>query len=285
MWIQENTQPHPVLVILSGLRQGGKKEKHFWSSCSRGTGSLKDWDLIRDFRTLPYPPHLTTTLWKVLWQHSLSPGTSCLATKIQQGCGATGALIHYWGECKIAQLLWKTVLEFLTKLNILLPYTPAITLLGIFLNELKILFIVVQSLSHVWLFVTPWTAARQVPLFFDISQSFLQFLSIELVMLSISSYAALLSLCLQSFSASRSFPVSQLFASDGQSIGTSALAPVLPMNIQGWFPLGLTGLISLQSKGLSRVFSSTTIWKHQFFGAQPSLWSNCHIFTWLLEKP
>ena len=67
------------------------------------------------------------------------------------------------------------------------------------------------------------------------------------------------------------------------SIGASASVP--PMNIQGWFPLGLTGLISLQSKGILRVFSSTTIWKHQFFSAQPSLWSNSHICTWLLEKP
>ena len=81
--------------------------------------------------------------------------------------------------------------------------------------------------------------------------------------------------CLQSFPASGSFPVSQLFASGGQSI--RALASALPMNIQGWFPLGLTGLISLQSKGLSRVFSSITIWRHRFFGAQPSLWSNSHI--------
>ena len=72
--------------------------------------------------------------------------------------------------------------------------------------------------------------------------------------------------------------MSWFFASDGQSIGTSASTPVLPMNIQGWFPLGLTGLISLQSKGFSRVFSSTTIWKHQFFGAQPSLWSNSHLY-------
>ena len=82
-----------------------------------------------------------------------------------------------------------------------------------------------------------------------------------------------LSFCLHSFPPSGPFPMSWLFASDGQSIGTSALALVLPMNIQSWFPLGLTGLISLLSKGLSRVFSSTTIPKHQFFGTQPSLWS------------
>ena len=89
--------------------------------------------------------------------------------------------------------------------------------------------------------------------------------------------------CSQSFLASGSFPMSQLFASRGQNI-RAASASALPMNSQGWFPLGLTGLISLLSKGLSRVFSSTTIRKHQFFGAQPSLWSNSHIHTWLLEN-
>ena len=77
------------------------------------------------------------------------------------------------------------------------------------------------------------------------------------------------------------YPVSQLFASGGQSIGAS----VFPMNCQSWFPLVLTGLISLLSKGPSRVFSSPTISKHQFLGSQPSLWSNSHIHTWLLEKP
>ena len=78
--------------------------------------------------------------------------------------------------------------------------------------------------------------------------------------------------------------MSQLFTSGGQSIAVSPSASNLPMNIQGWFPLGLTGLISLLSKGLSRVFSSTTVWKHQFCGTQPSLWSNSHIHTWLLER-
>ena len=89
---------------------------------------------------------------------------------------------------------------------------------------------------------------------------------------------------LQSSPASRSFQMSQLFASGSQSIGVSASASVLPMNIQDWFPLGLTGLISLKFKGLSRVFSNTTIQKHQFFGAQLSFWSNSDIHTWLLEK-
>ena len=90
---------------------------------------------------------------------------------------------------------------------------------------------------------------------------------------------------LQSCPALWSFPVSQFFASSGQSIGTSASASVLAMNIQGWFCLGLTGLISLQSKGLLKVLSNTTVQKHQFFCAQLSLWSNSHIYTWLLEKP
>ena len=78
--------------------------------------------------------------------------------------------------------------------------------------------------------------------------------------------------------------MSWLFTSGGQSIGVSASVSVFPVNIQDWFPLGLTDLISLLPKGLSRVFSSTIIWKHQFFCAQPSLWSNSHICTWLLEK-
>ena len=90
--------------------------------------------------------------------------------------------------------------------------------------------------------------------------------------------------CLQLFSASGSFLMSQLLTSSGQSIRTSASAFVLPVNIQGWFPLELTDLISLQSKGLSRIFSSTTVWKHKFFGAQPCLWSDSHICTWLLES-
>ena len=92
--------------------------------------------------------------------------------------------------------------------------------------------------------------------------------------------------CPQSFPASRSFPMNQLFTSGGQSIGgpASASASVLPMNIQDSLSLGLTGCISLLSKELSRVFSSTTIWKHQFFSTQLSFESNSHIHTWLLEK-
>ena len=102
---------------------------------------------------------------------------------------------------------------------------------------------------------------------------------------TISSSVVPFSSCLQSFPASGSFPMTQLFASYGQSTGVSATASVLPMNIQDWFPLGWTGWISLQSKGPSRVFSNTTVQKHQFFSTQLSLWSNSHIHTWLLEKP
>ena len=102
---------------------------------------------------------------------------------------------------------------------------------------------------------------------------------------TISFSAISFSSCLLSFPAPGSFPMTLLFTSSGQISGASALVSVLPMNIQGWFPLGLTGFISLQSKGLLQVFCSTTkIWKHQFLGAQPSLWSNSHICTWLLEK-
>ena len=101
---------------------------------------------------------------------------------------------------------------------------------------------------------------------------------------TISSSVVPFSSYLKSFPASGSFQMNQFFASGGQSIGVSASTSVLPMNIHGWFPLGWTGWISLQSKGLSRVFSNTTVQKHQFFGTQLSS-PNCHIHTWLLEKP
>jgi len=136
---------------------------------------------------------------------------------------------------------------------------------------------VVQLLSRVRLFATPWTIAHQASVSFTISQSLLKPLCIESVMPpTISSSATPFSSCLQSFPASGSFLMSWLFTSGGQSAG--APASVLPMNIQGSFPLGLTGCISLQSKGLSRVFSNTTVQKHSFFGTQPS-------FTALLSYP
>ena len=119
---------------------------------------------------------------------------------------------------------------------------------------------------------TPWTAACQASLSITNSQSLLKLMSIESV--TPSKHLILcrpFSSCLQSFPASGSFPMSRFFEPGGQSIGVSALISVLPMNIQDLFPLGWTGWISLQSKGLSRVFSNTTVQKHQFFGTQLSL--------------
>ena len=103
--------------------------------------------------------------------------------------------------------------------------------------------------------------------------------------LTISSSVVPFSSCLQSFPKSGSFEMSQRFASGGQSIGVSASTSILPMTTEDWFTLGWTGWISLQSKGLPRVFSNTTVQKHQFFGAQLSSQSNSHIHTWPLEKP
>ena len=158
-----------------------------------------------------------------------------------------------------------------------------------FLPQFLILqFSSVQSLSHVWLFATPWTTTCQASLFITNFQSLLKLMSIESVMPSnhptVSSSVVPFSTCLQSFTASGSFPMSQLLEPGDQSIGASASASVLPVNIQGWFPLGLAGLSSLQSKGLSVVISSTINQRHQFFGAQPFLSSNSYIRTWLQEK-
>ena len=153
---------------------------------------------------------------------------------------------------------------------------------------LSVEFSSVQLLSRVQLFVTLWTAARQGFLSITNFQSLLKLTSIESVMPSnhlISFSVIPFSSHLQYFPASGFFPMSQFFASGGQSIGASSSASVLPMNTQDWFPLGRAGWISLQSKGLSRVFSNTTVQKHQFFSTQLSLWSNSHIYTWLLEKP
>ena len=144
----------------------------------------------------------------------------------------------------------------------------------------------VKSLRHVWLFVTPWIAARQASLFITppgvhsdsrpsspwchpaISSSVVPFFS-----------------CPQFLPASESFPVSQLFTWGGQSTGVSALASFLPKKPQGWSPSEWTGWICSQSKGLSRVFSNTTVQNHQIFDAKPSSQSNSHIHTWPLEKP
>ena len=136
----------------------------------------------------------------------------------------------------------------------------------------EIQFSSVQSLSCIWLFAAPWTAAHQASLSITNSRSSLKLMSIESVMPPTSSSSVVpFSSCLQSFPASGSFQMSQLFASGSQSIGVLASTSVLPMNTQDWSPLGWTGWISLQFKGLSRVFSNITVQKHQFFGTQLSL--------------
>ena len=203
---------------------------------------------------------LVSQAWHLLWciQSYQSIHWSMLCVNIitnigsffvAKGIGASHSKVKFQGKNegrKVAGLFVPTISK---------------ALLGMFIYLFVVL---VQLLSCVWLLATPWTAARQAPLSSTISWSWLKFLSIELVMLSIH-----LILChpLLLFP-SGFFPMSRLFPSGGQSIRASATA--LPMNIQGWFPLELTGLISLHSKGLPRVFSSTPVWKHQFFGTQPS---------------
>ena len=145
---------------------------------------------------------------------------------------------------------------------------------------------VVQLLSCVRLFVTRWPAECQASLLFTISRSLLKLCPLSRwCHPTISSSVIPFSSCLQPVPASGSFLMSHLFASGGQSIGVSASASVLPENIQDCFPLGWTGLTSLQPKRLSRVFSNITVQKHQFFGAHPSSQSNSHFHTWPLDKP
>jgi len=172
---------------------------------------------------------------------------------------------QHWGHFNFSPYLNKTVSEYL----------------GI------ITFSSVYENCHVGLFVTQWTAAHQASLSITNSQSLPKLMSIESWWChpTISSSVIPFSSRLQSFPASGSFQINQFFASGGQNIEVSASTSVLPMNIQHWFPLGWTGWISLQSKGLSRVFSNTTVQKHQFFSARLYLWSNSHIHAWLLEKP
>ena len=158
-------------------------------------------------------------------------------------------------------------------------------------TKMKLLMIIIQfssvkSLSRVQLFATPWITAHQASLSISNSWSLLKLMSIESIMPS--SHFILcrpLLLLLPIPPSIRVFPMSQLFAWGSQSTGVSASASILPMTTQDWSPLGWTGWISLQSKGLARVFSNTTVQKHQFFSAQLSSQSNSHIHTWPLEKP
>jgi len=160
--------------------------------------------------------------------------------------------------------------------------------LAFFMSQLShpYMFSSVQWLSHVQLFATSWTVACHEFLSINNSQTLLKLMSIELVMPSNHFILCHPFLLLPSI-----FPSTRVFTNESVLLirwpkyWVLASASVLPMNIQDWFPLGLTDWISLLSKGLSRVFSNTTVQKHQFFGTQLSLWSNSHIHTWLLEKP
>jgi len=146
--------------------------------------------------------------------------------------------------------------KFLSLIYLIILYHPCSLFIVIFI-------LIVQSLGPVQLFKTPWTAASQASLSFTISQRLLKLMSIESVMTC--KHLALCRSLLLLPSISGSFPMSQFFTSSGQSIGTSA--SVLSMNIQDWFPLGLTDLIPLQSKGLPKVFSNTTVQEQQFLSA------------------
>ena len=165
----------------------------------------------------------------------------CTNKKRWRGCGEKGTLLHSWWECKLIQPLWKTVWRFPKKLGIKPPLVSQS----------------VQSLTRVWLFATPWTAARQASLSITNSTQTHVYWVSDAIQPSLPLVP--FSSCLQSFPASGSFPVSQFFPSGDQSIGVSASASILPMNTQDWFPLGWTSWISLLSKGLSRIFSNTTV--------------------------
>ena len=197
------------------------------------------------------------------------------------------------------QMVWDKVdTMFLIKILLVLAYIDnsclsnftlvnkqLFLILWFFIHFISVQFSSVQSLSHVRLFATPWTAARQASLSITNSRSSPKLMCIESVMPS-----SHLIFCHPHFLLPpippniRVFSMSQLFAWSGQSIGVSVLASVLPKNTQEWSPLEWTGWISLQSKGLSRVFSNTTVQKHQFFSAQLSSQSKFHIHTWPLEN-
>ena len=149
-----------------------------------------------------------------------------------------------------------------------------------------IVVVVADLLSCIWLCATPWTTACQAPLSFTVSQSWLKLMSIESVMLFNHLILCHLLLLLPSV-----FPSIRVFSNESAihtrwpKYWSFSFSISLSDTYSDWFPLGLTGLVSLKFKGPSRVFSSTTIQKHQFFSSQSSLWSNSQIHTWLLEKP
>ena len=183
---------------------------------------------------------------------------------------------HVWKECGVSLSPWKQIglcaepFEYCQELS--LPFSSIVLL--------------VQLLSRAWRFVTPWITARQAFLFFTVSRSLLKLTSISRPLRchpTLSSSVVPFSSRLQFFPASESFPINLLFSSGGQRIGVSVSAAVLPVTVQGWCPWGWTGWTSLQSKGLSRVFSNTTVQKQTFFGAKPSLQSNTHVCLWTCQ--
>ena len=196
--------------------------------------------------------------WHPTISSSVVPFSSCL-----QSFPASGSFLFYFiffnfiffirWECKLVQPLWKTVWRFLKKLEIELPYDPAIPLLGIHIKETRSErdTYIPMFIAALFIIARTWKQPR-CPSADEWIRKLWYIYTMEY------------------YSASGSFQMSQLFTSGGQSIGISASASVLPMNIH-WFPLEWTGWISLQSKGLSRVFSNTTVQKHQFFSAQPFL--------------
>ena len=175
-------------------------------------------------------------------------------------------------------------ISFYKNSSYLLSYQPLHPKWYIPLKKLRVQFSSVTQ--SVRLFVTPWTTACQASLSITNSRSSPKLISIEWVMTSNHLIFCHSLLLLPSIPPSiRVFPMSQLFTWDGQSIGVSPSASVFPMNTQDWSPLGWTGWISLQSKGLARVFSNTTVQKNQLLGAQLSSQSNSHIYTRPVEKP
>ena len=184
----------------------------------------------------------------------------------------------------IQYMLLRKLHEFLNSISIL-DYIIADSQLRIFYLHFFYFVVVIQLLTHAQVFVILWTAAHQASLSFTISCSLLKLMCIE----SVSTCSHLI-ICCPILLLPSIFPNIRVYSdvlvlqNRVQSIGVAASASVLAMNIHGWFTLGLTDLISLQPKGCSSVFSSTTIQKRQYFGAQPSLWSNSHIHRWLLEK-